>query len=341
MTLTNVAIVGAGFIADYHADGIRAAGTGHVTTLVGRDPGRTARRAAELGVPNAVTEIDIVLADDSVDAVVIATPDFTHKDLAIEALAAGKSVLLQKPMAMTSDECRDIIDAAAASTGSLTVSFMHRYLPEVRWLRARLREETFGTIHSVRLRNATPGAAWAEWFFDPARVAGGVVMQLGVHGIDLLQHLFGPIAAVSACTTTMKPEVPFVGGGTRQMPLEDNVAAIYRMAAGFNVSHDMSWTEIAGTDRFRLEVAFEDVTVWLRTEAAPAVVLTAGGRETVDIPDEPLGKSHHAHWLEIVRGDIEPDDTAEAGRSAQIVGECIYRASRERRAVDVPRKHNV
>lgn len=333
--MTSVAIIGPGFIADYHLGGIRAAATGEVTTLVGRDPARTAARAAELGVANAATDPEAVFADPAIDAVVIATPDFTHKPMALAALAAGKHVLLQKPMAMTAAECREIVSAAAGSSATLTVSFMHRYLAESLWLRERVAEGAYGLIQGVRLRNATPGAAWSDWFFDPTRCAGGVVMQLGVHGVDLLQHLFGPIADVSARMTTMKPEVPF-GDGTRDMPFEDNAAAVYGMAAGFVASHEMCWTEAAGTDRFRLEVTFERATVRLRTDEGLAVVVTDEGREIVDVGDAPLGQAHHAHWLEIVRGEAAPDDTALAGLSTLLVGEAIYRSARDGRSIAVP-----
>ena len=90
----NVAIIGAGFISDYHINGIRAAGGGTITTLVGRRLERTARRAAEFGIPRHSTAYHDVLADPRVDAVVIATPDATHMPLSIEALQAGKPVLL-------------------------------------------------------------------------------------------------------------------------------------------------------------------------------------------------------------------------------------------------------
>lgn len=333
-----IAVIGAGFICDYHVAGIRAAGTGEVTTLVGRNRDRTARRASDLGIAQVSTDHKQVLDDPSIDAVVIATPDVTHKPLAIQALAANKSVLLQKPMAMSSEECRIIVEAASRSTGRLSVSFMHRYLPEVRWLRDRLREGEFGKLHAIRLHNATPGAGWADWFFDPAKVAGGVVMQLGVHGIDLVQHLFGSITEVSARTATMKPTVRIADGRTMRMPFEDNVVAVYRLASGVNVSHEMSWTEVAGCDRFRLEVYFERAAVWLRTDAGPALVNRGGanGWEPVDLADEPFGRAHHADWLEGVRSITPSDDTAEAGLSTLLVSEHIYRAADEGRTLSVP-----
>lgn len=336
----SVAIIGTGFISDYHIDGIRAAGGAEIATLVGRNLVKTKRRAAELQIANASIELDNVVLDPLIDAVVIATPDSTHKALAIDALNAGKHVLLQKPMAMNIAECREIMTVADRSSAQLSVSFMHRYFPEVRWLREQIAREEFGKVHSVRIRNATPGAGWAAWLYDPKSVAGGVVMQLGVHGIDLVQHLFGPIASVAAFSTTMKPNCRLENGEHVQMALEDNVVAIYQLAAGFNVTHEMSWTEVSGTDRFKLEVYFEDGTIWLRTDQASALFSKGckDGRtdwQTVEINEEPLGQAHHRHWLDVISGLRPADGTPQAAFSTTVVAKKMYRSIVERRSQDI------
>lgn len=336
----NVAIIGAGFISDYHIDGIRAAGGAQITTLVGRTEDKTRQRALDFDIPDFSTDYQTVLADSNIQAVVIATPDATHLPIATKALEAGKDVLLQKPMAMTSDQCREIIAAASKSSGRLSVSFMHRYFPEVRWLSRALQQNRFGRIHSIRLRNATPGAGWAEWFYDPQMVAGGVVMQLGVHGIDLVQHLFGPIASVMAVTSTMQPARDLDDGRIAQVRVEDNAQAIYRLASGIHVTHEMSWTEVAGCDRFRLEVYFEDATVWLRSQRASVLFSHPGavGSEEwqmADVEDTPLGQAHHRHWLQSVSRTADEDDTARAGLSSMIVGEHIYESSRRERMIQI------
>jgi len=336
----SIAVIGGGFISEYHINGIRAAGSADITTLVGRDQNKTMLRARELGIPNASVSYEQVLSDPMIDGVVIATPDATHKRLTIGALEAGKSVLLQKPMAMNVTECREIISASQSSTGQLSVSFMHRYFPEVRWLREQINNREFGNVHSIRMRNATPGAGWSSWLYDQNKVAGGVIMQLGVHGIDLIQYLFGPIATVSAFSSTMKPNCRLDNGEQVTMSLEDNVVAIYQLAAGFNATHEMSWTEAAGCDRFRLEVYFEDGTVWLRTDQAAALYSTEriDGHtdwQSANLAQEPLGQEHHRHWLNVVSGAAAGDDTAQGGLSATIVAEQMYRSITESRSQEV------
>lgn len=338
-----VAIIGAGFISDYHAAGLKAAGNAEIAALVGRDRARTAQRAAALGIARAETDLAAVLADPAIDAVIVATPDATHRRIAVAALEAGKPVLLQKPMALTCGECVAIMAAAGQSGTALTVSFMHRYFAEVRWLRRQLETGRLGAVHAVRIRNATPGADWADWFYSPDNVSGGVVMQLGVHGIDLCQHLFGPVAAVAAMSRTARPNRTLGDGRTVAMRLEDNVVAQYVLESGALVSHEMSYTEAAGCDRFRLEVYANAGTVWLRSGRGPAAVWApelTGRDEWVrpDLADEPLGMAHHAHWLDVASGRAGPDDTAAAGLSTIRIAETIYRAAAEGRRVDIDRQ---
>ena len=335
-----VAVIGAGFISEYHVNGLRAAGGARLCALVGSDRERTERRARALGIPWVETDYRAVLDDPSIAAVVVATPDDTHETIAIEALTAGKAVLLQKPMALTAAACRRILDAEANSSGRLTVSFMHRYFPEVQWLRALLKDGGLGQIHSIRMRNATPGADWSEWFYSPEHVSGGVVMQLGVHGIDLCHHLFGPIRGVFASASTQTPDRLLKDGRAVRSQLEDNAVAIYHFEGGFRASHEMSYTELAGCDRFRLEVYAEHGTVWLRTERGPAAIFApavTGAREwtTPPLPKEPFGAAQHRHWLAMVRGEEPRDDSPAAGLLTVAIAEEIYRSARELRYREV------
>ncbi len=141
-------------------------------------------------------------APADVSAVLITTPDDSHEALAIEAMRAGRDVLLQKPMAPTSAACRRILAVAAETGRDLQVSWMHRHFEEVAAARALIAEGAIGQVTSVRIRNATPGPDWGDWFFRKDIVGAGVVLQLGTHGIDLIGHLFGPVNAVSARTST-------------------------------------------------------------------------------------------------------------------------------------------
>jgi predicted dehydrogenase len=331
-----IGFIGAGSIAAYHLDGLAASGGASVRAIAARSPARAGPLAARYGIAEVVTDWRALLARRDIDAVIIATPDATHLELACAAAQAGKAVMLQKPMARNVAECREIIAAARRADVFLQVSFMHRYFEEVVRLREILASGKAGQVFAVRQRNATPGPDWGDWFYSMAQVGGGVVLQLGVHGVDLLRHVFGDIATVSATIATLKTERRLADGRVVRPDNEDHCLAAYRFASGALASHEIDFTEIAGTDRFSMEVYCENATIQLRTMRG-ALALYApeltGEREWValDLPRRRLGERHHAEFLDMVRGRVGRDATAEDGLASLEIIEAIYRAAASRR----------
>jgi UDP-N-acetyl-2-amino-2-deoxyglucuronate dehydrogenase len=301
-----VAMLGAGFIAEYHLAGLAAAGGASVRVLAGRSVQNAGKLAARFGVPDVTADWRAALERRDVDAVIIATPDDTHEAIAIAACAAGKAILLQKPMAGTLDAARRIVAAATRAGVDLQVSFMHRWFEEVAQARAWLDEGVIGPLRSVRIRNATPGPDWGDWFFDRTRVRNGVVDQLGVHGIDLALHLAGDIAEVSARTATLSRTRVLRDGRVVSVDTCDTAFAVYGFADGAMGSHEMSMIEAQGCDRFRLELYGERGTLWLRSErgrlAAWAPQRFGAGWHVPKLEQAPFGARQHAAWLAGVAG---------------------------------------
>jgi len=330
--MIGVGMIGAGFISEYHLGGLAAAGGASVRVLAGREPARVQALAQKFGIPAVASDYRAVLKRRDVDAVVIATPDDTHEEIATAAAAAGKAILLQKPMARTPGECRRIIAAARAGGVDLQVSYMHRYFEEVLRVRELLADGRLGPVYALRMRNATPGPDWQAWFFSRERVGGGAVLQLGVHGIDLCRHLFGEIETVTATVALQRQERVLADGSTVRPDNEDHALALYRFRGGALGSHEISLSEIQGTDRFRLEIYCAEATVWLRTERGALALFApglTGKREwsTQELPSRDVGERHHAHWLDILRGSAPSERTAEDGLATALVAEAIYRSS--------------
>jgi len=325
-----VAVLGAGHISDYHIAGLREAGA-DVVAVWSRTGARAREKARQHGIPRHTADEAAVLSAPDVDAVVIATPDFTHEPLAVAAAGAGKAILLQKPMARSGAECRRILAAAARARVLLCVSFLHRYFEEVIATRELLIDGALGRVLHVRQRNATGGADWAAWFYRRELVGGGVVLQLGVHGIDLLRHLFGEIVAVRATTARTQERRLLADGSVVTPDNEDLALATYRFASGLIASHEMSYAEAAGTDRFRLEIYGAHGTAWLRTEKGRlAVHAPAGGAAgwvERELPPADFRRRQHEHFLRMVRREVAPDGSAHDGLAAALVGEAIYRAA--------------
>ena len=326
-----VGIIGAGSISAYHIRGLQQAGA-RVAAIAARTLESAQRCAHEFGIPHFTADFHEILTDPSIDAVVIATPDYLHMPQAIAALRAGKTVLLQKPMARSARECEQIMHAADETGGHVYVSFMHRYFEEIELLRTLLDRGALGQILSVRQRNATPGADWAAWFYHKEQVGGGVLLQLGVHGIDLLRHVFGDIVSVRATTARMIDARTLADGTVIHPDAEDLVIATYRFASGLIAVHECSYSEVAGTDRFRMEVYGTAGTAWLRTERgrlalyAPDYIGQTGWLAP-DIHTDQVGYRQHQHFLAMVTGDAPPDNSARDGLASIRVVEAVYRAA--------------
>lgn len=326
-----VGVMGAGFISTYHIEGLRAAGA-QVVAISSRTLESARKQASVYDIPFVTDQNEAVLAHPEVEAVVIATPDYTHRDLALQAIEAGKPVLLQKPMARNSAECRDIIEAGERAGVPVFVSFMHRYFEEVFAVRELLAQQALGSVFAVRQRNATPGGSWAAWLYSREKVGGGVMMQLGVHGVDLLRHLFGEIEAVKATTALTRKERRLSDGTVVRPDAEDVVFATYRFASGLLATHEVAYNEVAGTDRFRMEIYGESGTAWLRSERGPLALYAPAyaGREgwfQPALPESNPGLRQHRHWIDMLRGEAPHDGSDRDGLAAIQVIEAVYRSA--------------
>lgn len=193
-----VAVAGTGFGLRVHVPALRLAGF-DVVALVGTDPGRTARRAARLGIARAATSLDEVLAE-GVDAVTIATPPHTHHDLFHRAVAAGCHVICEKPLGLTPAEAGSMVAAASAAGVVALMGNEFRWDPAVDAVRGAIHDGAIGDPRTATLVRAypilaDPAAGAPDWWFDAAR-GGGWLGANGSHLIDQLRSWFGEIAEV-------------------------------------------------------------------------------------------------------------------------------------------------
>jgi predicted dehydrogenase len=196
-----VAVVGTSFGCITHARALREAGF-EVRALVGRDPARTAERARGHEIPVACTSLAEALALPGVDAVTIATPPHSHRDLVLEAVAAGKHVLCEKPFARNGAEAREMCDAAEAA------GVVHLLGTEFRFATAQAlaaRAIAGGAIGDPRLATfalyapmlAPPDAEVPAWWAQEEQ-GGGWLGAYGSHIVDQVRQTLGEFSGVSA-----------------------------------------------------------------------------------------------------------------------------------------------
>jgi myo-inositol 2-dehydrogenase / D-chiro-inositol 1-dehydrogenase len=165
--------------------------------VLGATPQESAAGAAELG-GQAYASLDALLRDDTVQAVLIATPSDTHAELAIAAARAGKQIFCEKPMALTVAECDAMIAAARASGVALQIGQMQRLVPLLAEVGRLLQAGTIGRPVSLLMQRhdllqRQPGS----WLQRRAQV-GGVLHQSSVHELDWLRTLLGEVGEVFA-----------------------------------------------------------------------------------------------------------------------------------------------
>ncbi|CAH1649676.1 MULTISPECIES: Gfo/Idh/MocA family oxidoreductase [unclassified Chelatococcus] len=164
---------------------------------LGSSPDKSARFAAEAG-GIAYPSLEAMLGDDEVDAVFIATPNDQHREQTEKAAAAGKHVLVEKPMALTEGDCRAMIAACERAGVALGIGFQQRHAPVNRALRELIASGELGDIVLVRGEWHTAYGPWTNWRADPAKSGSDILGAVGVHVFDLLGFLVGADVAETA-----------------------------------------------------------------------------------------------------------------------------------------------
>lgn len=230
------AIVGAGAIAQLRKAAIDLL---EGSSLAGVFDMLPERATALAGGARTYATFDELLADAGVETVILCTPPDSHADMAIAAAEAGKHVIVEKPMAPTTKDCKRMIAAAKKNDRVLTVGFNHRYFPAVKEIRASIASGRLGEISHVRGYSGHTGLSEfkAEWMYSKDVMGGGALLDNGIHMIDLVHHLMGPVKDVYGLTQDKTWELDRV---------EDNGFALLRGPTGTIGSAGASWTEWKG-----------------------------------------------------------------------------------------------
>ncbi|MGV9881471.1 Gfo/Idh/MocA family protein [Streptomyces sp. NPDC003006] len=195
----HIGMLGAGGIARAHLPGWLALGARVSVYTVDGSAEKLAAEYAEHR-PSSVRAVDSL--DDlltEVTAVDVCTPTPTHKELALAAIAAGRHVVCEKPLALTARDAEQIAAAADAAGVRLHPAHVVRYFPAYAALREAVARGDLGELAVLRFTRGGARPQWAPWFGDPAQ-SGGVVMDLMVHDIDIARWLAGDVVRVHART---------------------------------------------------------------------------------------------------------------------------------------------
>lgn len=171
-----------------------------LVAVMRRDRAKAEDFARRHGVPRAYGDAVALIRDAEVDAVYIATPPSSHRELALKVAAAGKPCLVEKPMATSHAECLQMVEAFRTAGQPLWVAFYRRAFPRFLRVRELLRAGAIGRVTSLQMYVSHPlatGEHATAWRFNPEVSGAGLFLDLASHYFDIVDFLAGPITAAS------------------------------------------------------------------------------------------------------------------------------------------------
>ena len=347
MTDARLGSVGLGLMGRVHARNAQDVGA---EVVAGADISEGPREefSAEFGVPTYEDHAEMVEAE-SLDAVIVATPNRYHETAAIPALDAGVDVLVEKPLAHSLESAERIVEAAAASPAFCMVGFHSRYSPAAKVTRAYRDAGRFGDIEHIEAtfvrRRGIP--APGSWFTNGELSGGGSLIDVGVHVVDLATYLldFPDVVDVSGVArTNFGPRDDYAdpeGFGTAwdgesdAFDVDDSVSAIVRFATGQSISLEVAWATnrppanelvVRGSEAgAKFEIEGEVVQLYETENLGVDHYVTS----ELDARGGPEGHvAEMNHFVEAVAaGDAPEMNTVEQGLAVQRIIDAIYQSS--------------
>ncbi len=352
------AIIGCGMIARFHAKAIQAIPGARVAALVSRSAASAAKLLADTGLPPCPVSatVEEAVCAPGVDAVVITTPSGAHREPALVAAAAGKHVVVEKPLEITGPRCQAIIDACDRAGVKLCTIFPSRFGDANTALKAAVDAGKFGrlTLGETACKWWRTQAYYDEggWKGTQALDGGGAMMNQAIHNVDLLLWMMGDATHVSGFTATLAHE---------RIEVEDTAVAVIRFKSGAlgviqattSVHPGYPKTIAVHGDRGSAVIEQDDVLRWDFTPATgedAAVKERFTGRAGGVSPLSPksggaadpkaIGHEGHrrqlADFVDAVRENRVPKVDGREGKKAVDLICAIYESARTGRTVVLP-----
>jgi predicted dehydrogenase len=340
-----VGLIGAGNISDTHARALRATPGAEIAAVYAPVRARAEQFAARHGGA-AFDSLDAMLARRPLDAVVIGTPSGLHAEHGIAAAAHGLHVLVEKPIDVTTARADALIDATARAGVTLGVIFQDRLTPDVARLKALVDRGRLGApiLANARVKWYRPSSYYRDsrWRGTQALDGGGALINQGVHTVDLLLWLFGPVRRVSARTAA----------ALHAIDVEDTAVAVLEFANGALGTLEAATSAYPGYPR-QIELTGTNGTVRLDGDTLAAVDLKDvrdDERPTRADDDRAVHASAASPVVADVSGHVRvfddfiravaerrpPGCDGAGGRQSLQLVEAIYQSARTNLPVDIP-----
>jgi predicted dehydrogenase len=359
-----IAIIGAGAVSDYHhVPGIRLDPRATLAAVCDTDPTLLEKRRKDWGVDFVSTDPEAICADDRVDAVIIATPNFTHSPIALAAAQHGKHVMCEKPLGISAEQAREMFQAADTAGIVHMTAFTYRFAPSMKYLRHLLKSGALGQPRHFRSQRFLdwPETSWG-WRQYKDKAGAGDLYDMTIHRIDFALDLLGPLRRVCGHVARFAPRERTPDG--RPCPpsnvddwssiigeFESGATGVWEgttLAKGYGLSgFGHEWAEVNGSEAsavYRLHMpntilvgrTGED----LAPRDVPAEFLRPAGSPRDPSQGAPATVFRYDLVWEFVSAIVEGRPAVPSfrdGWQAQVVADAVLQSSRERTWIDIPR----
>jgi 1,5-anhydro-D-fructose reductase (1,5-anhydro-D-mannitol-forming) len=332
MAMLKWGVIGASTIGrEWMVPTINAQPDSMVAALASSDPERGRRYAAELGIPTVYSSLEELLGDAAIDAVYISTTNEWHEPQTLAAVAAGKHVLCEKPLALSLESARTMVAAAAAAGVVMGTNHHLRNAATHRTLRELIQAGAIGrplaarVFHAVHLPPHLQG-----WRIDRPDAGGGVILDITVHDADTLRFALGDeVAEVTAMTASQ---------GMGRAGLEDAVMGVMRFRDGviaqfhdaFTAPHASTGFEVHGT-----EGSLYGRDVMTQRPIGTVSIVKHGSEEAIPVVHENLYERSVRCFNAAMRGEGEPAATGADGVRSLAVALAVRESALQGKTVQV------
>ena len=307
--------------------------------LVSGDADKMAKVAQQYGIKPAscysYQTYDKIKDNPEVEVIYIVLPNAMHREYTVRGAQAGKHILCEKPMAVSSKECEEMIAACNKAGKKLMIAYRIQYEPLNRLAQKAVRDKTYGAPKLIQMMNCQNQAHDQQWRHKKALAGGGSLPDVGLYCLNTTRFLLGEEP------TEVSAQIYSTPGDDRFKEIEENVSftlrfpsgVISQCMSGYGSFDSKSYAVHAETGTIKMDPAFPYKGLKQERQHAP------GGKQTTEQPQNP-DKQQFAlemdHMAECVRQNKTPYTPGEEGLQDQRIMEAIYQSARENRPVKLP-----
>jgi len=351
MSILKFGVLGGGFIGRVHMDKINECSDGEVVGIYDPFAELAEKAVANEQAKKVFATPEALLADKSIDAVVVASPNKTHADLAIMALEAGKHVIVEKPLALNSKDAHKIVKTAEKCGLITMVPHQMRWNPGSQKLHSLTDAGELGKIYYGKtswLRQAgIPG--WGSWFTRFNESGGGPLIDIGVHMLDLALYQMGnpkPVSVYGSTYAEFGPQKKGLGSwGTPDWDgfydVEDLASALIKMDNDATLLLEVSWAAHLHNDATSPAITIMGSEGGAKLEPNSGNYTLSGQKfgECFSIDVAPGGTEARAamiqHFISCVKDNKQTIAPVYSGMVNNIVLDAIYESAKTGKSVEI------